>query len=331
MHRIIQVGLGAMGKVWAQTIAEADGWEPAAYVDADRQRVLAAAAKHGMPESHCYTDLDQALNEVETDALLDVTPPDIRKHVCSAAFTRRIPVLTEKPLAESMRTARSLVQKAEKASVPFMVAQNYRFSAEALTVRQFIESGKLGDLGYVSVQFHKGPRFGGFREVMAHPLLLDMAIHHMDLVRYLINADIKRVSAISTNPSWSWFDGDAAAMVQLETAANVPVSYVGSWVALEKETSWNADWRFDGSMGCLSWTQAGIEFAPKKGKTRMVKVRKRNPQGHGAILAAFSHALETGQEPETSGRRNLNTMAAVYGAVRSARTRRRVAMDDLVQ
>lgn len=331
MHRIIQVGLGAMGRAWAQTVAETGGWEPAAYVDVDRQRLLAAAAQHGMPESHCFTDLAQALNEIETDALLDVTPPDIRKNVCSAAFARKIPVLTEKPLADSMRTARSLALKAEKAGVPFMVAQNYRFSAEAFTVRQFIESGRLGELGYVSVQFHRGPHFGGFREVMPNPLLLDMAIHHVDLVRYFLDTDLKRVSALCTNPGWSWFGGNAAAMMQLETAAGVPVSYVGSWVAQGKETSYNGDWRLDGSKGCLSWTQAGIEFAPKSGKPRVVKARKYKLLGRTAMLAEFSRALRTGEEPQTSARQNLNSLAAVHAAVRSARTKRRVAPDDLVQ
>ena len=46
-----------------------------------------------------------------------------------------------------------------------------------------------GEVGTVTTEFFKAPRFGGFREQMAYPLLVDMAIHQFDLARDLIQAE----------------------------------------------------------------------------------------------------------------------------------------------
>ena len=81
MRKMIQVGLGAMGTVWAGVVAGSDRWQAAAYVDPDRKRLLAAATRFGMPKSRCFTDLTRALNEVEADAVLDAVPQKFRKQL----------------------------------------------------------------------------------------------------------------------------------------------------------------------------------------------------------------------------------------------------------
>ncbi|MBN2308526.1 MAG: Gfo/Idh/MocA family oxidoreductase [Candidatus Hydrogenedentes bacterium] len=331
MRRIIQVGVGGMGAAWTNQVANSDRWEAAAYVDTSRANLMAAAARHGMPRSRCYRDLDKALLEVEADALLDVTPQQFRKGVCLAAFERGLHVMSEKPLADSLRNAKAIVSRAARLNRTYMVAQNYRYQPTAQTVKRFIAAGRLGRVGYAGITFHKGPHFGGYREEMAYPLVLDMSIHHFDLVRCLLDADVVAVQAASLNAPWNWNKGDATVMAQLELANGAAVNYFGSWVAAGWETSWNADWRFDGEKGALLWENDAVTFSAKPSHRRKVSLVKW-PKSHQAyLLDAFADALDSGDEPETSGRRNLNSLATTYAVVRAARQKRRVLVDELLK
>jgi predicted dehydrogenase len=331
MRRIIQVGVGGMGTGWTERIAESRRWEAAAYVDVSRKNLMAAATRHGMPKSRCYTDLTRALREVEADALLDVTPQQVRKKVCLAAFDRGLHVLSEKPLADSLANAKTIVARAKARKRTYMVAQNYRFQPPTQTVKRFIEGGKLGDPGYACVNFHKGPHFGGFREEMAYPLLLDMSIHHFDMMRCIFDADIRAIQGASLNTSWNWNAGDASFMAQLELSNGLVVNYAASWVAQGWETPWNADWRIDGSKGALLWENDAITFSDKPARRRKVSQVKMPLVHQAYLLDAFAGYLDDGTEPETSGRRNLNSLAATYAAVRSARKKQRVLVRDLLK
>lgn len=331
MLRVIQVGVGGMGRKWTGCVAESSRWEAAAYVDVDPQNLAAAATQHGMPMERCFTDLRKAFAAVEADALLDVTPQKFRKKTCLAAFERGLHVLSEKPLADTLVNAKTIVQAAEDAGRVYMVAQNYRYQPQVETVRRFIDQDKLGDLGYVTIAFHKGPHFGGFREEMEYPLLLDMAIHHFDLLRHILRADISTVQACSLDAPWNWNRGDATAMVQLELEGGAVANYAASWVAQGAETPWNGNWRFDGAKGALLWQDDAVHFSGGSGKTRSVRLLKYPRTHQDRLLEVFADALEQGAEPETSGRRNLNSLATTFAVVKAAREHRRVHVADLLK
>lgn len=331
MKRIIQVGVGGMGVGWTNRIAESKRWEAVAYVDVNRKNLAAAAARHGMPKSRCFTDLKKALERTEADALLDVTPQQFRRGVCTAALRRGLHVLAEKPLADCIRNAKAIVECAVRHRRIFMVAQNYRYQAGAQTVKEFVQSGRLGEVGYVGVLFHKGPHFGGFREEMAYPLVLDMSIHHFDLMRCILGGDIRTVQAVSINAPWNWNKGDATVMAQLETTTGATVNYFGSWVSRGWETSWNGEWRFEGSQGVLLWEADGVFFSDKPDRKEAVPYVEFPIEHQAYLLEAFADALDTGVEPDTSGRRNLNSLAATYAVVKAARERRRVRVSELLK
>lgn len=329
MKRIIQVGVGGMGAHWTNIVAQSQDWEAAAYVDVSAENLMAAATRHGMPNTRCYTELGKALSEVEADALLDVTPQQFRREVCEAAFAKGLDVLCEKPLADSLANAKALVEAADKAGRVLMVGQNYRYTPQPQSVRRWLARGRIGDIGYASVAFHKGPHFGGYREEMSFPLVLDMSIHHVDLMRFLFNADIVAVQAQSIGAPWNWFRGDAAVMAQLTLSTGVVVGYTGSWVAQGAETSWNGDWRFDGSAGTILWVNDRLRVSNGPERTRAVQTVSFPVIGQAYLLWAFREALENGVEPETSGRNNYNSLAATYALVRAAQENRRVEVDEL--
>ncbi|MEZ4618271.1 MAG: Gfo/Idh/MocA family oxidoreductase [Caldilineaceae bacterium] len=132
-------------------------------------------------------------------------------------------------MADTRQSAQDIVDVANRSGILHMVTQNYRYKPPLQTLKQALESGVCGEIGAVHVEFFKGPHFGGFREEMPYPLIIDMSIHHFDLMRFLLSSDPVALYGRSWNPSWSWFKGDASASVTLNFAGGVIVSYDGSW------------------------------------------------------------------------------------------------------
>jgi predicted dehydrogenase len=120
-------------------------------------------------------------------------------------------------------------------------------------------------------------------------------------------------------------------MAQLELSRGIQVNYFGSWVATGVETSWNADWRIEGSKGVLVWRDDTLRFSNKPSGLKKIPLVKW-PVAHQAyLLRAFSTGLDTGVEPETSGNRNLNSLATTYAVVRAAGEGRRVMVSEMLE
>src|SRR5690606_15374997 len=165
--------------------------------------------------------------ETGARAIVNVTVPRAHHPVTTAALTAGLPVLGEKPVAETVSRALSLVAAAEVTGRLFVVSQSRRYNRRLFAFRE--QARTLGDLGVLTTEFFKAPRFGGFREEMPHPLLIDMAIHPFDSARFLLDAEPVSVYCEEYNPSWSWYSGDAAAAAVFEMTGGVRYVYTGSW------------------------------------------------------------------------------------------------------
>ncbi len=331
MQRIIQVGLGAMGQGWANCVAQSERWEATAYVDVNRKRLAAAAERHGMPRNRCFRDLKTALGSVEADAVLDVTPQQTRRDVCATALEYGLHVLCEKPLADTVKNAVALTEQARSVNRTLMVAQNYRYQPATQTAKRFIARGRLGKVGYVGVSFHKGPHFGGYREQMPYPLLLDMAIHHFDMMRCILGGDVAAVQGTSINAPWNWNRGDATVSAFLEMSDGVGVNYFASWVSQGWETDWNANWRIEGEKGVLLIEDSQVYIADKCATRRRVAPVKMAHTHQAWLLDGFATALEKKVEPDTSAGNNLNSLMTTHAMTRAVEEQRRVRVEELLQ
>ncbi len=250
--KVIQVGIGGMGNTWLNTVLNSSEVEYAALVEVNEDIVRQQVEKYGLDRSLIFRSLPEALAAVSADGVIDVTPPAFHPEISMTALAAGIPVLSEKPLANTLADAAAIVQKSNETGVLHMVAQNYRYHTPVQTLKRVLASGEFGRVGSVTVEFFKGPHFGGFREEMAYPLIIDMAIHHFDLMRFFLESDPISVFGRSWNPAWSWYKGDASASVSLEFASGVMVAYNGSWCSTGQETSWNAHWRFECERGVIT-------------------------------------------------------------------------------
>jgi len=315
--KVIQVGIGNRGEAWLRTVLESAQVDYAGFVEIDVEVAGRQVEKYGLEPGLIFSSLAEALAAVPAEGLIDVTPPQYHREVSLMALEAGLPVLSEKPLADTMAAARNIVRKANETGVIHMVAQNYRYSQPVRTLKQALGSGQMGQVGAVKVDFFKGPHFGGFREEMPYPLIIDMAIHHFDMMRFLLDSDPVSIFGRSWNPPWSWYRGDASASILLEFANKVVVSYNGSWCSTGRETAWNGNWRFECEQGVIVLEEDQVYTQPTGQEARPVAPVK---MAHGALaylLAEFYDAVNNGTRPGTHCQDNIKSLAIVFDTVKT--------------
>lgn len=334
--RALVVGAGGMGRAWVRTIRESDVAHVVGWVDIVPGRAECAAAELGLSDVLLGEDLQRALEQLGPDFVVDVTVPEAHRDVTLASLGAGVPVLGEKPMADSMGAAREMVRASEEAGKLYMVSQSRRYNPRIVAYRELL--GAIGPLGILNVDFYIGAHFGGFRDEMPSPLLLDMAIHTFDQARYLSGADPVSVWAEEFSPSWSWYAGDACASALFEMSGGLRLNYRGSWCAEGLMTSWEGNWRGVGSLGTAVWDGHGAPQAERVTRTEGFHSEVETLTGdvpehpHQAIagsLREFVNAVQTGAQPMGECHDNIKSLAMVFGAIESARTGRRIEIEPL--
>ncbi|HKU34013.1 MAG TPA: Gfo/Idh/MocA family oxidoreductase [Paenarthrobacter sp.] len=324
--RVLVVGAGGMGRAWLRTVEESPLVELAGIVDLDLAAAGEAAASLGRPNLPVGAGTAALASDVGAQAVINVTVPAAHHPVTTEALAAGLPVLGEKPVASSVAQGLSLAAAAELHGQLFMVSQSRRYNRHLFEAKRL--SAGLGSVGILSAEFFKAPRFGGFRDAMNHPLLLDMAIHQFDMARFLLDADPVSVFCEEYNPSWSWYRGDAGASAVFQMTGGGRFVFTGNWCSPGLETSWNAAWRISGEHGTVLWDgdNEPVSSVPAPGGSAI------DPgQEIAGSLRDFVSALRTGSTPMGRVHQNIMSLAMVEAAVLSASTGNRVSIDGLLE
>ncbi|MBC8075815.1 MAG: Gfo/Idh/MocA family oxidoreductase [Chloroflexales bacterium] len=330
--RALLVGAGGMGQVWGKNLVDCEDVELAGWVDIRPDAAQQAAEKLGLTQLHADTDLQRALREVRPDFVVDVTIPEAHRDVTITALEAGVPVIGEKPLADTMAHAREMVAASERTGKLYMVSQSRRYDPRLHAFRQLIAE-RVGTLGILNSDFYIGAHFGGFRDEMASVLLLDMAIHTFDAARFLCGADPVAVYCDEFNPPWSWYKGDASATAIFEMTGGLRYTYCGSWCSEGRHTSWEGEWRAVGPNGTATWDGHAApvaEIVAERGgflartEPHAASVNDEMQRGIAGSLRDFLHALRTGATPMGECHDNIKSLAMVFAAIESAAAGKRV-------
>ncbi len=331
--RVVQIGCGSMAQGWVARAGSRPDVEIVGLVDIRREAAEQTAAKHKLPASVVFNTLKEALATARPDAVFDITVPTAHYHVTMEALAAGCHVLGEKPLADTLPRARRMCAAARKARRLYMVTQNRRYIPSIVAFSQTVKGGTIGKLSSLDADFYIGAHFGGFRDVMPHVLLLDMAIHSFDQARFISGCDPQSVYCHEYNPHGSWYKSDAAAICIFEMTNRMVFSYRGSWAAEGFNTPWECAWGAVGPNGTILWdgaAQPKVQIPTGKGSffrpARNIKapVVKLSHAGHEGILDDFIHALRTGVAPQTECNDNIKSLAMCLAAVESAKKGKRV-------
>ncbi|MFN8513262.1 MAG: Gfo/Idh/MocA family oxidoreductase [Chloroflexia bacterium] len=336
--RVVIAGCGNISRIWFSSCAEMTNLDIVGIVDLDEAVARTRADQFGLEDVPIGTDLAAMLDRTQPDAVFDCTVPTAHRNVTLEALGRGIHVLGEKPLSDTMATAREMVSAAQASGKLYAVMQNRRFDANILRLREFLDSGAIGEVTTVESGFYIAAHFEGFRLQMEHVLLLDMAIHTFDAARLITRADPRTVYCHEWNPSNAWMAHGGSAIAIFEMSDNIVYTYHGSWCGEGMETPWEAEWRIIGTKGTVTWDGAeGLRAQVFSGRTEGVRSILTDlpipplsapPIGHGhaGVIRDFVRCIQEGDTPQTLCTDNIKSLAMVFGAIASADSRQRVAI-----
>jgi predicted dehydrogenase len=343
--RIALAGLGFWGQSWVNVVRASPAWALAALVDVDRAARERAAQAAGLTSDVCFATVTEAAAAVALDAVLVVVPPAMHGAVAHSALDSGLHCLVEKPFTETLAEARAVVAHANAAGRIVMVSQQYRQRAGARTVQRLVREGVVGRIGGASIRFANLLPVRGYQHEMDEPLLRDMAIHHFDLVRCVLDVEPVRVTATSHNPVWSDFAGNAVATAVLETPNGAAITYSGTWMPRGALTSWDGAWEILGERGAILWDGEDVfvrgldrsstsriwhRLTGRDWRGRRVRVERLAAADRAGSLTELAAAIHEQRQPETSGRDNLRSLALTVAAVESARRRAAVEVAEVL-
>jgi len=339
------IGAGfIMADVQLAAYAEA-GFRVAAIASRTPARAAAAAARWSVPVVH---ETPAALIADPAIEILDLAfPPDCQPALIRAALGQKHirGILAQKPLATTYAAARALVEEAEASGKVLAVNQNMRYDQAMRALRQVLDAGHLGKPVLATIEMRAVPHWQGYLAGYERLTLLNMSIHHLDILRFLFGEplDIHTVARPDPGTRFAHRDGIAASTLR----------FPGGLIALTLEDVWagpkglarqSITWRVEGTDGLASGTIGWPDY-PEGSPSRFAYAAAATggawiesawttrwfPQAFAGTMEQLQYAVATGTKPAISGADNLATMALVEAAYRSVERGRPVAPAEITE
>lgn len=211
------IGVGSLGKNHARVqaaLASEGKIELVGVCDANEETANNVAA-----EQHCraFTEWRALLDK--TDAVSIATPTETHAEIAVEFLKRGVHVLVEKPMARTLDEADLMIATAQASGAKLMVGQLERFNPAIIALRPFVTSPLYFEIHRIS------PFPARSLDV---DVVLDVMIHDLDMVSWLVDAEIAHLHAVGIPILTDKVD---AANVRLEfqngAVANITASRVG--------------------------------------------------------------------------------------------------------
>jgi predicted dehydrogenase len=148
--RVAQVGLGYWGPNLARALATIDGAELAVLCDANPDRLKRLGRQ--FPGARLSTDYADVLADATVDAIVLATPVETHFDLARAALEAGKHIMVEKPLATSSAECEALIALAQERDLRLMVGHVFVYNAAVNKVKEYIDSGEIGEVYYVYSQ-----------------------------------------------------------------------------------------------------------------------------------------------------------------------------------
>lgn len=184
----VVIGVGTMGRNHARIYAELEETQLVAVADLDQALAEQVAAHFGV---RAYSNYVAMLEQEKPDLVSVVVPTREHLQVARAAIERGVHVLVEKPIASTLTEGQELIRLAEQYGVQLSVGHIERFNPAIIELKRRLDEGQLGRIFQIHAR-RLGPFPPRIRDV---GVVIDLATHDLDVMRYLVGAPVERIYA----------------------------------------------------------------------------------------------------------------------------------------
>lgn len=346
--KVAVIGTGVIGRTHIETLKQVDGMVLSAVADPSP---AAKQLADGLQVPH-FQNVDELLNAKCADAVVVASPNDTHVPIGCALLEAGLPILLEKPVANSLQESALLADTVARTGTPVLVGHHRRHNPLIKAAKRALDDGAIGPLvmasvtcamlkpyDYFNVAWRCDPAQGG-------PLLIN-AIHDIDLLRHFFGEVATVQGHMSSAVRGLPVEDTTAAILGFETAGLATIALsdtaVGPW-AWELSSGENPG-RFPqhdavthiyaGRTGGLSlpdlshWTHGPDGEWTKRLKRAQVPFTQTDT--YIAQMAHFGDVVRGTAQPLVTCTDGIRNMEIVVAIKQSARTGGTVRIADLAQ
>lgn len=310
-----------------------------------------------------YTDYKRMIADGPIDAVNDFTTHGLHHLVAKETFSHGKHLMTQKPLAATIRAARQMCDQAEKSGVTFGVFENARNRPSTRYTKWAFDKGPCGDIQFL-MNGNVGTFWAPDRIVAQTPwrhkliegggISLDIGVHLFDMIRH-IAGEIVAVSATTSVLEKTRYtrdpNGEVTASVEcdaddlfigtFETEAGATGSLITSWGGHGTSTVIGKGPVYYGSKGRVTGNKVNLDDGAEHSLENLYQdhcgkeqIERDFPHGLTSDFALAQNdwleAIRHGQQPETDGREGLLDLACAYAMVESNLAKRTIEVTEVL-
>ena len=320
------------------------GFPVVAIASRTRDNAEKVAQRWGIPKVHATPE---DLIRDENVEILDLAfPPDQQPALIKLALDQKHikAILAQKPLALTLKDAIELRDAAVKAGKILSVNQNMRYDQSMRVLKQIVDSGALGDIVFAEIDMHAIPHWQTFLEDYDRLTLSNMAVHHLDVLRFLFG-DPDEITTLTRKDPRTKFrhtDGITVSTLRFPSGA-MALSVEDVWSGPRQDgykDDQHINWRVDGTEGVAKGTigwPTGAASTLTYASTRTTGGSWVTPtwdtmwfpHAFVGVMEQLQHAVKSGEPPVLSVSDNVKTMALVEAGYRSIDLGRTVKLSEV--
>ena len=337
------VGISGRGLWPVKTCCSEIGFEIVALCDVNTQALTQAREMVNLPESVCYTNYEQALDQSGAQCVIICTPTIYHIPMAKLALERGLPVLTEKGMAPDWQTASDAIDRVQKHKGIFCVSQNYRYNALERTIHRVLH--KQDDPAYldhthqIDLTHH---RVRPIPRTLNYPFasIWDMSCHHFDNLVYWLGP-VAEITAHAFAAPHSQYEhpNNTSAFIRFQNGTHV--NYFHGHDSARGECRINLHGKHGAVFGHVfdkTSSTSGLQsltFTERPttpfGQSDPVDIPFAEGLGEAGVLKDFHTYITQGIEPGISGYQNLEVMAMCQMMVLSIQQNRTLHRKELNQ
>jgi predicted dehydrogenase len=181
MIRIGVLGAGHLGKIHIKLLKEIPQFDLIGFFDPDDENAAKVIAEFGINR---YDSVDSLLEEVDA---VDIVTPTITHYSCAAkALKKSKHIFIEKPITNTIKEAKALIDLAREANVKVQVGHVERFNPAFTAALPYCSNPMF-------IETHRLAQFNPRGTDVS--VVLDLMIHDLDIILSVVNANVKKISA----------------------------------------------------------------------------------------------------------------------------------------
>jgi len=313
------IGVGSMGQNHARVLAEIA--DLVGIADPDTKAGGAVANRFTVS----YFPDHRALLKERIDAVSICVPTKLHFKIGMDAIEAGKHLLVEKPICDNVRDGQRLVKAAKDAGLVLAVGHIERHNPVVDSAKRHLDAGTWGDLITAGAR-----RVSNFPDrVRDVGVIMDLAIHDVDVLRYLVGSPVSTVFAIGGRQKHEAFEDHATILLSFENGVNGYVE--ANWLTPMKvrklgltclknfvELDYTAQAMTISSSTLGPLDPSNLYQVPLDFDIRHMNLRKEEPLKRE--LRDFLRAVKEGGNPLVSGEDALETLKVVEAAVESQRS-----------